>query len=273
MTREEIIKELHYHGKYTNEVKRRLRKLLKKYHPDKNKKDDKTILLLYEIKKELENNTLQYYDDTILEKEESQDNNIISKYYLYFLETMVEKLQRQKAAISKKIKELYKKWNRNIEEKNKKEEEFGKVNLKVNTLKEDINKLSGFDKNDIYLILLCLFLIIIVMITRKIGYLFGVIIIIMIEMYHNYDRNKKYHHKREELRKSEKISNEVQTELEIMENESIKYEIQEQELKKEETRIKNDIQFYHHEITKIKEQESLKEEKKNTETNKTVYKK
>lgn len=271
MTREEIIKELHYHGKYTNEVKKRLRKLLKKYHPDKNSKDDKTILLLYEIKKELENNTLEY-DDTPLDKEEKQDNNIISKYYLYFLETMVEKLQRQKAAVSKKIKELYKKWNHHIEEKNIKEEEFGKVNLKVDTLQEEINKLSKFDKNDIYLFLLSLLLIIIVMITGNKKYLFGVIIIIIIEMYHNYEKNKKYHHKMKELKKIEKMSNKVQTELEKIENESIKYEIQEQELKKEETRIKNDIQFYHHEITKIKEQESIKEEKKERETNQTVYK-
>ena len=269
MTREEIIKELHYHGKYTNDVKKRLRKLLKKYHPDKNQKDKKTILLLYEIKKELENNTLEYYEDSPINKEE----NNISKYYIYFLESMVKKLKKQKELVSKKIKELYKKWNHNIEEKNLKQEELGKVNLKVDLLQEEINHLSTFDKIDTYLFLFSILLIIMTIITKKIELLFGTIIIMIIEMYHNYFRNTKYNQKLKELKKAEKVSTKVQTEFETIENQSIKYKMKEQELKKEESRINNDIQFYHHEITKIKEQESLKEEKKNKETNQTVYKK
>ena len=60
MTREEILKELNYKGKYNKEVKRKLKRLLKKYHPDNNKEDKETILVLYQIKKELETNTLVY---------------------------------------------------------------------------------------------------------------------------------------------------------------------------------------------------------------------
>ena len=55
MTREEILEKIRYKGEYTEAVKKRLKKLIKQYHPDVNKNDKKTILLLYDIKKELEN--------------------------------------------------------------------------------------------------------------------------------------------------------------------------------------------------------------------------
>lgn len=56
MTKQEIYVKLGYTGEYTKEVKRRLRELIKKYHPDLNHGDDKTMKLLNEVKGELENN-------------------------------------------------------------------------------------------------------------------------------------------------------------------------------------------------------------------------
>ena len=60
MTRNEILSEINYQGVYNKEVKRKLNKLLKKYHPDNNKEDKETILILYEIKKELEKGSIEY---------------------------------------------------------------------------------------------------------------------------------------------------------------------------------------------------------------------
>ena len=60
MNREDILEQINYKGKYTKDVKKRLNKLLKKYHPDNNKDDKKTILILYDIKRELENGALLY---------------------------------------------------------------------------------------------------------------------------------------------------------------------------------------------------------------------
>ena len=54
MNKQEILEYIKYKGKYTKEVKTKLNKLIKKYHPDKNKEDKETILILYEIKKDLE---------------------------------------------------------------------------------------------------------------------------------------------------------------------------------------------------------------------------
>ena len=68
MNREEILEYLNYNGRYTKEVKKKLNKLLKKYHPDNNKSDKDTILILYQIKKELEDGTLEYKDNYVKEE-------------------------------------------------------------------------------------------------------------------------------------------------------------------------------------------------------------
>ena len=58
MTKEEIYKYLKYNGVYDSGVKRRLKKLIKKYHPDLNNGDDTVMKVINEVKKELENNTV-----------------------------------------------------------------------------------------------------------------------------------------------------------------------------------------------------------------------
>ena len=47
MNKNEILKYINYKGKYNKETKTKLNKLIKKYHPDKNKNDKKIILILY----------------------------------------------------------------------------------------------------------------------------------------------------------------------------------------------------------------------------------
>lgn len=54
MNRKEILELINYKGEYTKEVKKKLRELLKKYHPDHYKKEDNTFKLINEIKKELD---------------------------------------------------------------------------------------------------------------------------------------------------------------------------------------------------------------------------
>lgn len=51
MNKKEIYEYLNYKGKYTKDIEKKLKKLIKKFHPDKNKEDKSTILILYEVKK------------------------------------------------------------------------------------------------------------------------------------------------------------------------------------------------------------------------------
>ena len=58
MTKEEVYKYIKYNGIYDSGVKKRLKKLIKKYHPDLNNGDDAVMKVINEVKKELESNTV-----------------------------------------------------------------------------------------------------------------------------------------------------------------------------------------------------------------------
>lgn len=60
MKKEEVYQLIKYNGIYNEQVKKNLKDLIKKYHPDKNKGDSKIIKIIYEVKKELENNKVSY---------------------------------------------------------------------------------------------------------------------------------------------------------------------------------------------------------------------
>ena len=60
MTKEEIYEAINYNGNYNKEVKKKLRLLMKKFHPDLNKEDKETIKILVEVKNELINNKVSY---------------------------------------------------------------------------------------------------------------------------------------------------------------------------------------------------------------------
>ena len=77
MNRKEIIELINYKGEYTKEVKKKLRELLKKYHPDHYKKEDNTFKLINEIKKELDSGKKISIDNKkIYEKEHHNDYKI-----------------------------------------------------------------------------------------------------------------------------------------------------------------------------------------------------
>ena len=81
MNKQEILEYINYKGKYTKDVKTKLNKLIKKYHPDKNKEDKKTILVLYDIKKELESGKELKYKKEI-KKEDQEDKPNINVFFI-----------------------------------------------------------------------------------------------------------------------------------------------------------------------------------------------
>lgn len=63
MTRKDILNYIKYEGEYTKEVKKKLRELLKKYHPDHYKKESDTFKKINEIKKELDSGKKLSFDE------------------------------------------------------------------------------------------------------------------------------------------------------------------------------------------------------------------
>ena len=99
MNKESIYKIIGYHGKYTDGVKKALKKLLKENHPD-HKGNEEIFKLVNEVKKELENNQVSF---------KWNDNESINKYadidYDY-CNLMIEKLKRERSLLQQDKSEI-----------------------------------------------------------------------------------------------------------------------------------------------------------------------
>ena len=62
MKKDDIYRLIEYDGVYNAKVKKNLKNLIKKYHPD-HKGDEKVLKVIFEVKKELENNTVSINKD------------------------------------------------------------------------------------------------------------------------------------------------------------------------------------------------------------------
>ena len=102
MTKEEIYKYLKYNGVYDSGVKRRLKKLIKKYHPDLNNGDDTVMKVINEVKKELENNTVSIKNENDTKPTDIK-NSSKSSVDIINITTLISKLNSEINSLNKKI--------------------------------------------------------------------------------------------------------------------------------------------------------------------------
>lgn len=254
MTREDILKELNYQGRYTKEIKKKLNKLIKEYHPDNNKNDKKTILILYDIKKELEKGTLKYSKPKIKITESHETTN-----YTFFLEMIIERLKKQRDRVNDKINSIYKKMNAIYEKQNNKQKELTKVGLNINELEDDIEDIKRIDLIDFFIGIVILFSIIIIVIYKNYILSILTIIFILLEIYYIYVRLFYYNEITEELKKVKEKNNVMENDYNSLEQEIKTLEQEEIILKREKGRISNDIEYYTHEMNKINDHKYTKE--------------
>ena len=244
MNKQEILEYIKYKGKYTKEVKTKLNKLIKKYHPDKNKEDKKTILVLYEIKKDLEKGKeLKYKKDNI--KEEKTNVNI------FFIERIILILKKRKRFIQKELNNLYKKsyyyTNKIYEESYDK----GLIDIKIEELNNNIRFIKKVDNIEILIILMIILILFITIITKKILLILFIIIPVLFEVYYLNVKNKYIIDTNKLIEKLKKKRKEfIDREEDYNKNieEIRKHEI---ELEKEIKTINNDIGYYNNELSKV----------------------
>jgi len=138
MTKEEILKYLNYQGKYTKDVKRKLNKLLKKYHPDVNKDDKKTIIVLYQIKKELEEGTLNNNEHDILKGKNGYQSKDFGSYNIK-IKKLLDKLINKKNKLVDKIEQLYEKINSYYRKLNKIQDKLSSLEKEENDSNQYLN--------------------------------------------------------------------------------------------------------------------------------------
>ena len=256
MTEKEIIEYIGFSGTYTKSVKKKLNKLIKKYHPDRNKNDKKTILILYSVKERLENNTLTYTknndnDNSIYNS--NQTNNINKKEKIYdtktinFINRIINILIRKKDFFNKELNKIYNKEYYYNKKLYKNSELDGYNDIEIEKILEILNSLKKVNYIDIlYIIFIFIFIGL-----SFYNIIFSIFLLFIIyfeysfikERYNEY--NKFLILLRKKKIKKEKYSIKNKNYEKIL-NELNRYEIN---LKNERRMVSNDIAFYNHELS------------------------
>ena len=256
MTEKEIIEYIGFSGTYTKSVKKKLNKLIKKYHPDRNKNDKTTILILYSVKERLENNTLTYTknndnDNSIYNS--YQTNNINKKEKIYdtktinFINRIINILIRKKDFFNKELNKIYNKEYYYNKKLYKNSELDGYNDIEIEKILEILNSLKKVNYIDIlYIIFIFLFIGL-----SFYNIIFSIFLLCIIyfeysfikERYNEY--NKFLILLRKKKIKKEKYSIKNKNYEKIL-NELNRYEIN---LKNERRMVSNDIAFYNHELS------------------------
>ena len=153
MTKEEIYTYLKYNGVYDSGVKRRLKKLIKKYHPDLNNGDDTVMKLINEVKKELETNSVSVNIDRNNKVKKSNKSSVD----IINITSIINKLNKELVLLNKKIEDGYHDEYKLFIEYNNALSLYNTLKLNERLIKSKIvrlKKFRGIDKFNILLLLI-----------------------------------------------------------------------------------------------------------------------
>ena len=159
MTKEEIYKYIKYNGVYDSGVKKRLKKLIKKYHPDVNNGDDTVMKIINEVKKELESGNVSV-KDTSIAKDKTINKNSVD---VLSITGLIKKLNKEINNLNKKIIEGYKDEYKLFMEYNSSMNLYNTLKLNEKLIKSKIirlKKVRWIDKLNIFLVIISLILMI-----------------------------------------------------------------------------------------------------------------
>ena len=159
MTKEEIYTYLKYNGVYDSGVKRRLKKLIKKYHPDRNNGDDTVMKLINEVKKELETNNVSINPESSTKDVNKPDKSSVD---IINITSIINKLNKELVSLNKKIKDGYHDEYKLFIEYNNAISLYNTLKLNERLIKSKIVRLKslrGIDKFNIILLLVSIVLI------------------------------------------------------------------------------------------------------------------
>lgn len=159
MTKEEIYTYLKYNGVYDSGVKRRLKRLIKKYHPDLNKGDDTVMKLINEVKKELETNSVSINVDSNTSEVRNTNKSSVD---IINITSIINKLNKELVSLNKKIEDGYHDEYKLFMEYNSAISLYNTLKLNEKLIKSKIVRLKrfrGIDKLNIFILLVSIVLI------------------------------------------------------------------------------------------------------------------
>lgn len=237
MTKKQIYEFLNYQGKYDSSVKKRLKKLIKKYHPDLNNGDDTVMKLINEVKKEIENNNSEFV------KQHTVKQNKKSNYFEYInIINIIKKLNKEVVDLNKKIQSGYHDEYELLKEYSNTKALYNTLMLNRKIIEKEIKKLKSLSIIDKLNISLILILFLLIFITPL--FIIGLIIIMYIEVIYTIIRIINLKNKNNEIRKIDEIVKEYE---EMNFNIRIKIDNLNKDIfdiKKSHNKVKQTIRYY-----------------------------
>lgn len=262
MKREEILTEINYQGEYNKAVKKKLNKLIKKYHPDYNKEDNQTIMVLYQVKKDLEEGKVDYYNPVVETVPESNysvhEEEIVSNI---FLKKMIDKLSLRSENINKRVQQLYDELNICYENHDLIQDKVNNINFLITEVKEELENITKVDYIDISIIILIIVLVFGSIIFKTWFLFIFVFLLVCIELYYTYVRYIHYNKKRRELDRIIDRFKDINSDFLSVQDKISDLRQKELQLKRERLKVSNDLQFYNYEMSKANDRNTYKDKK------------
>ena len=126
-------------------------------------------------------------------------------------------------------------------------------------IEDEISRLLRINIIDFGIAFFIIVSLIFIIISKNLIFGFVIIILIIIELYYMYYRKEIYFDKKFKLKKIKRIRKNVNGEYKNIKDKIVVLEKDEIDLKKERKRINNDIQYYRHELSNIKNKELSKD--------------
>lgn len=237
MTKKQIYEYLNYQGKYDSGVKKRLKKLIKKYHPDLNNGDDTVMKLINEVKKEIEsNNSKNTLEHTVKQNKKSNSFSYIN------IINVIKKLNQEVADLNKKIQLGYHDEYELLKEYNNTKALYNALILNRKILEKEVTnlkKLSIIDKLNIFLTIILSLLIFISSL-----FIIGLVMIIYIEFIYTIIRLINLKTKKDEIskidivvKKYEDMSLNIKAKIDDLNKDIF-------DIKKSHNKVKQTIRYY-----------------------------
>lgn len=246
MTKDDIYRLIEYDGVYNAKVKKNLKNLIKKYHPD-HKGDEKVLKVIFEVKKELENNTVSINKDNKKNKDIFNKKSFNTSEHLEYINEII-RLEEIRNNKKNTLKCLYNNLSTTYQDYSMVYDNY--YNLK-NILCECQDKLSQSNNKNFKFIILTIIAITLIFlyVAFKVQLLLLAAIFIFvynIAFYTKCLKNEKYLYKKldkccDKLKTADDKASKTKESINNTMDEIIK-------LKREIVKIENDIRFYKNKI-------------------------
>lgn len=242
MTKEDIYEYLNFQGTYDVNVKRRLKKLIKKYHPDLNNDDDTTIKIINEVKKELETGDFKFEYKKI--EKPNNNHNFYDASFKVSTINLINQLKREVEQLNIHIESDYKDEFTLLKSYNEIDKIYKQLLLRIKIANKRITKLNKVSHVDKIVIILIIILGTVLFYNFNLVILIIMIIIFIIEIYYILIRILQKKSLYSEIINIKKLIINYEAKFENIKKEIKKIKLEMFKKKQSSIRKREDIRFY-----------------------------